>query len=131
MDDTEPYNPLVRQYFVNPAHAGDLPGEYSETSSAEASESEAGARVRLLLAARDGQILAMRFRAWGCPHLIAAAEAVCERYAGEPVESLARFEPQELMQKLAVPVEKSGRILLLEDALRSLYGSATGRQVDQ
>jgi NifU-like protein involved in Fe-S cluster formation len=72
----------------------------------------------------------MRFRAWGCPHLIAAAEMVCERFTGETVESLARFEPQRLMTMLAVPVEKSGRILLLEDALRLLYRAATGNKVD-
>lgn len=130
MSDLDPYNQVVRQHFVNPAHAGDLPAEYTDTSSAEAGESDFGARVRLMLAQRDGRILAMRFRAWGCPHLIAAAETVCERFTGETVESLARFEPQRLMTMLAVPVEKSGRILLLEDALRLLYRAATGNKVD-
>ena len=131
MDNPDPYNRALRQYFVNPAHACDLPEEYTDILVSEAGELSLGAKVRLMLALEDGVIQAMRFQAWGCPHLIAAAEALCERFEGQPVESLAHFEPQELMQRLAVPVEKTGRILVLEDALDLLRHRAVANETGQ
>jgi len=74
-----------------------------------------------LSAAQAGGVLeAMRFRAWGCPHVIAAAEAACATLEGRPVAELLEFPISGLMENLAVPVEKTGRILVLEEALRSL-----------
>ncbi|MBT8100469.1 MAG: hypothetical protein KJO82_11995, partial [Gammaproteobacteria bacterium] len=75
---------------------------------------------QVTMASRDGQIEALRFMAWGCPHLIAACEAFCSAYEGRGVADLGGFSGAGLMQSLAVPVEKTGRILVLEDAVRSL-----------
>ena len=56
-----------------------------------ASEGGAGARI-LLTAVTDRDTLSeVRYRVFGCPHLIAAAEAACERFEGQPVETLAGF----------------------------------------
>ncbi len=79
-----------------------------------------GVRIELFAAAADGTIEQLRFKAWGCPHLIAAAEALCAAYEGRRPDELGAFAAQELMQSLPVPVEKTGRILVLEDAARSL-----------
>ncbi|GMR17587.1 MAG: hypothetical protein BMS9Abin32_722 [Gammaproteobacteria bacterium] len=128
MYNGDPYNELVRQYFMHPAHAGRLAADGAGAAPAEAGAAAAGATVRLMLAQRDGRIDAIRFQAWGCPHLIAAAEVACERLTGEPLAELARFEPRQLMQALAVPVEKTGQLLLLEDALRSLYRVAAASE---
>ena len=76
--------------------------------------------MRLSATAEDGVITAMRFRAWGCPHTIAAAESACAGLEGRPVSELLEFPASGLMEKLPVPVEKTGRILVLEDAIRSL-----------
>jgi len=65
-------------------------------------------------------VTAMRFRAWGCPHLIAGAEAACAALEGHAVAGLPMWTSADLMQDLPVPVEKTGRILVLEDAVRSL-----------
>ena len=68
----------------------------------------------------------MRFLAWGCPHVIAAAESVCAGYEGRAVTDLETFDVAELMQSLSVPVEKSGRIIVIEDAVRSLGATLRG-----
>ncbi len=119
----DPYGPLVREYFARPAHAGDF-----EEGVAIAVESQ-GVRLSLSGSARDGQIQVLRFRAWGCPHFIAACECFCTRYEGEPVEGLEGFLASDIMQILPVPVEKTGRILVLEDAVRSLGQSFCGGSV--
>ena len=110
----DPYSQAVRRLFAAPAHAGCLdPGVSVRVDDQD---------VRLQLSALvDGDVIrALRFRAWGCPHTIAAAEAACERLEGEPVAGLLEFSASDLMEELPVPVEETGRILVLEDAVRSL-----------
>ncbi|MGI9204154.1 MAG: iron-sulfur cluster assembly scaffold protein [Woeseiaceae bacterium] len=116
----EPYNELVRACFANPDHAGGLQGRYDATGTAEVAESDSGARLLLAVGIRQKIIAEMRFLAWGCPHLIAAAETVCADKENQAVATLAAFDKNELVRQLSVPGEKFGRILLLEDALLSL-----------
>ncbi|MBT8068711.1 MAG: iron-sulfur cluster assembly scaffold protein [Gammaproteobacteria bacterium] len=110
----DPYSPLVREYFAAPAHAGII-----DDGVAVAVESQ-GVRLELSGTVRDNIIRDLRFKAWGCPHLIAACESFCAGYEGKPVQSLEEFLAADIMQILPVPVEKTGRILVLEDTVRSL-----------
>lgn len=121
----DPYSPAVRDCFANTGHAGDLDGAVRVEIDGQ------GIRLRLAGTHEDGQILALRFRAWGCPHLIAACESFCADYEGQPVAGLGAFEAANIMRKLSVPVEKTGRILVLEDAVRSLGRSFCDGSVPQ
>ena len=111
---SDPYSPMVRDYFAKAPHAGDL------ACAVTVEIAEQGVRLRLAATQEDGCIRALRFRAWGCPHLIAACECFCADYEGRPVQSLSGFQASDIMRNLSVPVEKTGRILVLEDAVRSL-----------
>lgn len=110
----DPYNSRVREYFFNPEHSGEVP------DGAVGYFEDQGIRIRLSAKAADGSVSAMRFCAWGCPHVIAAAEAACRRFEGCPVAELEQFSTAQIMKDLAVPIEKTGRILVLEDTVRSL-----------
>jgi NifU-like protein involved in Fe-S cluster formation len=116
----DPYNPTTRQLFADPAHAGDLQNDYAQSAQAEASESAAGAKIQLAAGLADGRLQECRFRVFGCPHLLAAAEWLCNQYEGATLADLAGFRAAACMGPLAIPVEKTGRILLLEDAIRLL-----------
>lgn len=120
------YNEVVRAYFANPAHAGDLQGSFDQAITADVSESEGGAQVVLAAGIQAGSIAEMAYRAWGCPHLIAALELVCETMVNQPVEALEKFDSADITHNLAVPTEKSGRILLVEDALAALWAQVAG-----
>ena len=118
-----PYSARVREYFAQPAHAGDVPG------GASVLVDEQEVRMQLAAAARDDRVVTMRFRARACPHVIAAAEAACRALEGCPVADLIEFSARDLMDNLPVPVEKTGRILVLEDAIRALgqqFATETG-----
>jgi NifU-like protein involved in Fe-S cluster formation len=106
--------------FAAPAHAGDLRGGITVYVA------DQGMRIALSARVSQGNIGALRFRAWGCPHFIAAAEAFCTDFEGRPAADLAGFSNLEVMQTLSVPVEKTGRILVLEDAVRSLWQRVCG-----
>ncbi len=112
--NSDPYGSIVRELFADPAHVGqlaDAPGVLVE---------DQGVRIAFSAKAAAGRIDALRFQAWGCPHVIAAAEAFCSNYEGKTVADLLEFSVSGLMQSLSVPVEKTGRILVIEDAVRSL-----------
>lgn len=110
----DPYSEPVRLLFDNPRHAGELDG------ALHVEFDDQGIRFRLEARVGDGRIEALRFRARGCPHVIAAAEWFCHTHEGRPAADLLEFRVSDLMQSLCVPVEKTGRILVIEDAVRSL-----------
>ena len=116
----DPYSAQVRDLFADLSHAGDL--DDAERSALD----EQGVRIRLAARHREGHLQALRFRAWGCPHVLAACEAVCREYEGRPVADLERFRATEIMGILSIPMEKTGRILVVEDAVRSLGRSISG-----
>ncbi len=122
---SDPYNSLVRRYFAETRHAGDLEG------AVRVEIDDQDVRLRLAVTHQSGQIQALRFRAWGCPHVIAACESFCADYEGQPVSGLAEFRATDIMRKLSVPVEKTGRILVLEDAVRTLGQSVRDGSVPQ
>ena len=111
---SNPYNSAVREYFSSPDHAGRVAG------GAEAFYEDQGLRIRLSANVSGGTMTELRFLAWGCPHVIAAAEAFCRQFEGRQAVELEQFAIGPIMQDLAVPVEKTGRILVLEDTVRSL-----------
>lgn len=112
----EPYTELVRAHFAAPVHAGDLASRYACMATGSAAESAAGCRVTLTAGVEDGFLREMRFRAFGCPHLVAAAEEWCRCLEGSAVASARPPATADLMGRLGVPVAKTGRMLLLEDA---------------
>jgi nitrogen fixation NifU-like protein len=117
----DPYNETVRALFFAPQHAGSLSRDYGQMLFASVAESDKGSRLELAAGIAEEVIVEMRFKVWGCPHLIAAAEALCKEREHGAIAGLSVFEPAEIMARLAIPVEKTGRILLLEDALKSLW----------
>ena len=117
---TEPYNETVREYFHNAAHAGHLSRDYPQILESVVAESGRGARIALSVGIEDELVAEMRFHVWGCPHLIAAAQWLCEQRESGPISALKDFPLLEIMRHLSIPVEKTGRILLLEDAQKSL-----------
>ena len=117
-----PYNPMVRECFSDPDHAGHVAG------GAEAFFEDQGMRIRLFADVSEGHIRELRFLARGCPHVIAATELFCRQFEGRPATDLEQFATGPIMQDLAVPVEKTGRILGLEDTVRSLRAAIQDQQ---
>lgn len=121
------YSEEVRRLFRTAAHAGSVPGAAATGLVAEIAEGGAGAVIRIEAEIENGRWRLLRYRIFGCPHLIAAAESVCARLEGRPLGTVAPFPVAEIMQMLEIPVEKTGRVLLLEDAFAGLAAKAGGR----
>ena len=85
----------------------------------EAGDQALGVWARFQVQIREGSIDAVSFHVFGCPHTIAAASLLAERLEGEPAGALLGSWAHVLAAELAVPAEKLGRLLVLEDALRA------------
>ena len=123
------YNDSVIERFNKPPHAGALTPGTGSVHYGRAEESPKGPRVLLSCRLDSDRLTQLRFSAWGCPHLIAAAELLCEQLELRTIAELDDYEVGNIRRVLAVPVEKTGRILTLEDALEALKASLSRSRV--
>ena len=123
------YSAVVEEHFANPRHAGMLEGQYPVTLHGRAGQREYGTEVAFHVGADDVRIIAMTFQAFGCPHTIAACSVLVERLTGCPVESLGEVRFDRLAADLGLPAEKTGRLLIIEDALRKCRAAWDNRRL--
>jgi NifU-like protein involved in Fe-S cluster formation len=108
------YNELTRRYFQMPASAGQLSGPLVYRGAA--GNREHGTWVQFDLQAASGTLNAVRFLAFGCPHTIAVSAWVAEQAVGKPVDRRLPSILNDISLRFAVPEEKLGRLLIVEDA---------------
>jgi hypothetical protein len=108
------YNDLTRTYFESAANAGELtgPGVFRGAAGNRAQ----GTWVQFDLQIKAGMVSAAKFLAFACPHTIAVAAWLAEQAVGRQVVPQLPESVQGLRDRFAVPVEKMGRLLIIEDA---------------
>jgi cysteine desulfurase len=118
-------NPLARRYFLaaRPAVGGSEPEAASDTLRGSAGRPADGTAVSFELKISGGIVKSARFTAYGCPHTLAVVAWLCETLEGADLDSLAPGSPTDWAEKFAVPAEKLGRLLIVEDALRATLGA--------
>lgn len=119
------YNELTRRYFEQPGACGVLsgPGTFRGAAGSRAHgtwvqfdvQTEGEARV----------IEAASFLAFGCPHVIAVAAWLVEQAVGRRVEPAVPESVHTLRARFDAPVEKLGRLLIVEDAWVSAMRAAS------
>jgi hypothetical protein len=129
----DPLEPQVRRLFANLAHAGDTGVDDAErgallTVYGEAGREQRGTRVRFTLRVRHGELMEVRYRAYGCPHTLAVCEWLAEELEAGRSASIGR--PEDWCRTLAVPIVKLGRLLVVEDALNEALRAAAEKAAD-
>jgi NifU-like protein involved in Fe-S cluster formation len=125
------YNELTRRYFEHPVAAGEL----SDPKARGAAGSRAqGTWVQFDIRVGGGRgarsIEAARFLAFGCPHVIAACAWIAECAVGREIELRLPESVPALRERLAAPVEKLGRLLIVEDAWLAAVRAAAAQDPD-
>jgi hypothetical protein len=113
------YNDWTSRYFTATPGAGELtPGP--GVSRGAAGSRQGGTWVQFDLAWHPGDcpacIESARFLAFGCPHTIAVAAWVAECAAGRGRDPTLPEPLSKISERFAVPIEKLGRLLIVEDA---------------
>jgi NifU-like protein involved in Fe-S cluster formation len=108
------YNELTRNYFETAANAGELHG--ADVFRGAAGNRAHGTWVQFDLQINAGTVSAAKFLAFACPHTIAVAAWLAEQAVGHRVVPQLPESVQALRDRFAVPAEKMGRLLLIEDA---------------
>ena len=116
-----PYSELVAQHFVQPANLGPLAGGPENMFTGLAGDRAVGTQIEFQARIPAGAIDEITFRAFGCPHSIAACSLATERLTGQPAEALLKLAPRDLAEALEIPAEKTGRLLLVQDALHQCF----------
>jgi len=116
-------SPLARRYFLaapRPPQAHPHAGLHAGHAGREAD----GTAVRFELEFASGTVKSARFSAYGCPHTVAIAAWLCETLQGARIGDPLPGSPTDWAEKFAVPAEKLGRLLIVEDALRAAMDSS-------
>ena len=113
------YSPLVIEHFGQPRNIGRF-ASADDVIAASAGDPEQGVRFDLSARVRQDRIVAVRFEVYGCPHCIAAGSLLSEHLQGATQDELRRWTWRETAEALEIPLEKRGRLLILEDAVRAL-----------
>ena len=111
--------PAVRELFSRLNGAGVFADGVGTVLRGEAGQETDEVWVRLHLLVRDDTVIEARFQALGCPHTLATASWLVMQLAGRRRSAAQPGSPQAWAQALGVPVEKLGRLLLIEDALHA------------
>lgn len=119
------YPEPVWQRFVAPRRAGRVDGATALVTVAGRDEAT---RLELSTRVEAGLLAELRWRALGCPYLIASAERLAERLTGQPVQALAAVQSRDWIEALEMPIEKAHCALLLEDGARALLSASTAAE---
>jgi hypothetical protein len=119
-------NPMARRYFLARPRIPEFPEGAAPAGvrHGRAGRQADGVAVLFELKIADGIVKSARFSAYGCPHTVAVSAWLCEVLEGMPLAAGPPGDPTAWADKFAVPAEKLGRLLIVEDALRAASGYA-------
>ncbi len=120
------YGSEVQQRFLSPARAGTFEEGTLGLVSGEAEDRTLNVWIRVQVQVLEGAVRAARFNVYGCPYTVAAADWAAEWLEGRPCQALRELGLRERREALGVPVEKLGKLLLIEDAAAQCWQALAG-----
>jgi cysteine desulfurase len=108
--------------------AGEAPG--AVLARGEAGSIEAGTWVVITACIRDERVERLDARVYGCPHTMAASDRLVQLLTGGTAAGLGTVDPLALGAALEIPVEKTGRLLIIQDALRNCLADWDNARLD-
>tara|TARA_B110000196_G_scaffold6131_1_gene5501 strand:- start:260 stop:649 length:390 start_codon:yes stop_codon:yes gene_type:complete len=110
------YGSEVKRRFLSPTRAKGLKAGAVGVVSGESEDRTLNVWIRFQVQAIDGVICAVGFNVYGCPYTVAAVDWVAEWLEGRPTDALLALEVLKRREELGVPVDRLGKLLLIEDA---------------
>lgn len=115
------YSLEVQQRFHSPQRVGEFAAGTPGLVTGEAEDRTLNVWVRVQVQVVGTVIRSVRYRVFGCPHMLAAAGWVAEALQGRESHTMQELDMHEMREILDAPVEKLGKLLVLEDALQACW----------
>ncbi len=109
-----------RLWQASPARPAPHAGQTGEWWLGEAGAERLGAWVRFAVRVEADVIRQAEAQCYGCPHTAAACSLLCEQMRGQTLHFIELGTPDLWRQAVQAPIEKLGRMLIIEDALNAL-----------
>jgi NifU-like protein involved in Fe-S cluster formation len=116
----------ARLWSLSPASSpptGDWLAAGARVLTGEAGAVRLGTWVRWHLRVEEGHVVEARWQAYGCPAVLAAAQHLAARLPGLARGDALPGTPAQWLEVVNSPVEKLGRMLIIEDAARAAFAS--------
>ena len=112
------YSNLTWRHFDQPVCAGVLTGAAVHRGAAGSRAQGTWVQFDVRVGSRDQKstVEAARFLAYACPHVIAVADWLAQTAVGRPTAPVLPESVHALRERFEVPIEKLGRLLIVEDA---------------
>ena len=112
------YSNLTWRHFDQPLCAGVLTGAAVHRGAAGSRAQGTWVQFDVRIGSRNQEstVEAARFLAYGCPHVIAVADWVAHQAVDGRAEPVLPESVHALRERFEVPIEKLGRLLIVEDA---------------
>lgn len=118
------YNDLTWRHFSGATYAGVLAGVGVQRGAAGSADHGTWAQFDLQIGRTGAPVIQdARFQAFGCPHVIAVADWLAENAVGKELRGGLPESVGALRERFDMPVEKLGRLLVIEDAWRAALSS--------
>ena len=125
------YSFEVQRRFHSPEGAGEYAEGTPEMAAGQAEDRTLNVWVRVQARLAGNLIRSVRFQVFGCPHIVAAADLIAEVLPGQERDALRELDMHELRMTLDAPLEKLGKLLVLEDALLACWHACDDPETKQ
>ena len=125
------YSLEVQQRFHSPEGAGEYAEDKPGLVAGEAEDRTLNVWVRVQVSLAGTIIRSVCYQVFGCPHMVAAAEWAAEALQGQSRDVLRELDMHELRNTLDAPLEKLGKLLVLEDALHACWRASDAPTTEQ
>jgi NifU-like protein len=122
------YSSEVRRRFLAPARAGAISPDDGRVFVGAAEDRSLSFWVQFQVQLQGATIHRVRFQAYGCPHGLAAADLLASVLEGRPLDALVNIDIGQLAGQMALPREKQGLLLRIEDALAVCHAQAVSKE---
>lgn len=122
------YNEEIINRFLNPTYAGRIK---NADANGSARNEKCGDVLKIFIAVEGNTIADARFKAFGSPLTICAADITCEKMIGKTIDEVMEIKNSEIEDEIEVEdqdKEKLHQSVLAEEAISSVISEYYKRQ---
>ena len=120
------YSEKVMDHFANPRNVGEIP---DADGIGEVGNPKCGDIMKMYLKIKDGIIVDVKFKTFGCGSAIASSSLITEWVKGKSIDDAQAIKNTEIAKHLALPPVKIHCSILAEDAIKAAVADYKSKNI--